>query len=276
MLDRTLINLNNGNSCPSPTVVHDALKRYLDFSNQLPVYYRGQLEQNKETGAAAARRRARLRQGRARDHAQLQRGAADRAERHRPQARRRSPHDRAGLRPDADDLGSARAARRHQGRADQLPGADHAGRSLSAVREGDHAAHEGAALLPHHQPHRTGLPGEAAVADGAPARHPDDRRRRARVRALPVQDGRPRVRLLRHEPAQVAAGAAQHGLSLRPPRSHRPDLAADRRAGAAQHRHPQVRRGRDDLPPRRLPRSTRRWRSIRRSASSGVPRACTI
>ena len=47
MLDRTLINLNNGNSCPSPTVVHDALKRYLDFSNQLPVYYRGQLEQNK-------------------------------------------------------------------------------------------------------------------------------------------------------------------------------------------------------------------------------------
>jgi selenocysteine lyase/cysteine desulfurase len=52
-LDRTIINLNNGNSCPSPTVVHDALKRYLDFSNQLPVYYRGQLEQNKET----ARRR---------------------------------------------------------------------------------------------------------------------------------------------------------------------------------------------------------------------------
>jgi isopenicillin-N epimerase len=52
-LDRTLINLNNGNSCPSPRVVHDALKRYLDFSNQLPVYYRGQLEQNKET----ARRR---------------------------------------------------------------------------------------------------------------------------------------------------------------------------------------------------------------------------
>lgn len=52
-LDRTLINLNNGNSCPSPRVVHEAMKRYLDFSNQAPVYYRGQLEQNKET----ARRR---------------------------------------------------------------------------------------------------------------------------------------------------------------------------------------------------------------------------
>jgi len=52
-LDRTLINLNNGNSCPSPRVVHEAYKRYLDFSNQAPVYHRGQLEQNAET----ARRR---------------------------------------------------------------------------------------------------------------------------------------------------------------------------------------------------------------------------
>jgi selenocysteine lyase/cysteine desulfurase len=52
-LDRTMINLNNGNSCPSPRIVHDALKRYLDFSNQTPVYHRGLLEQNRET----ARRR---------------------------------------------------------------------------------------------------------------------------------------------------------------------------------------------------------------------------
>jgi isopenicillin-N epimerase len=52
-LDRTLINFNNGNSCPSPRVVHEALKRYLDFSNQAPVYHRGMLEQNRET----ARRR---------------------------------------------------------------------------------------------------------------------------------------------------------------------------------------------------------------------------
>lgn len=48
-LDRTLINLNNGNSCPSPRVVHEAYKRYLDFSNQAPVYHRGLLERNIET-----------------------------------------------------------------------------------------------------------------------------------------------------------------------------------------------------------------------------------
>jgi isopenicillin-N epimerase len=37
-LDRTIINLNNGGVCPSPRVVHDALKRYLDFSNEAPTY----------------------------------------------------------------------------------------------------------------------------------------------------------------------------------------------------------------------------------------------
>lgn len=48
-LDRTISNLNNGNSCPSPRVVHDAMKRYYDVSNQAPVYYRGQIERNMET-----------------------------------------------------------------------------------------------------------------------------------------------------------------------------------------------------------------------------------
>jgi selenocysteine lyase/cysteine desulfurase len=53
MLDRSVINLNNGNSCPSPTVVHEAYKRYLDYSNQAPVYHRGLIERNIEV----ARRR---------------------------------------------------------------------------------------------------------------------------------------------------------------------------------------------------------------------------
>jgi isopenicillin-N epimerase len=53
-LDRTIINLNNGGCCPSPRVVHEALKRYLDLSNQAPVYHMWQiLEPNIE----AVRRR---------------------------------------------------------------------------------------------------------------------------------------------------------------------------------------------------------------------------
>jgi isopenicillin-N epimerase len=49
-LDRTLINLNNGGVCPSPRIVHEALKRYLDISNQAPAYHMWQvLEPNVET-----------------------------------------------------------------------------------------------------------------------------------------------------------------------------------------------------------------------------------
>src|SRR5690606_10443584 len=50
-LDRTIINLTNGGVCPSPRVVHEALKRYLDISNQSPVYHMWQvLEPNIESG----------------------------------------------------------------------------------------------------------------------------------------------------------------------------------------------------------------------------------
>src|SRR5215204_5233638 len=49
-LDRTIVNLNNGGCCPSPRVVHEAFKRYLDVSNQTPVYHMWQiLEPNIET-----------------------------------------------------------------------------------------------------------------------------------------------------------------------------------------------------------------------------------
>ena len=48
-LDRSIINLNNGGVCPSPRVVHEAFKRYLDISNQSPVYHMWQvLEPNIE------------------------------------------------------------------------------------------------------------------------------------------------------------------------------------------------------------------------------------
>lgn len=38
-LDRNLVNLNNGGVCPSPRVVQDALRRYLEYSNQAPSYF---------------------------------------------------------------------------------------------------------------------------------------------------------------------------------------------------------------------------------------------
>ena len=221
MLDRTLINLNNGNSCPSPTVVHDAYKRYLDYSNQAPVYHRGLIEQKQQHGPSPVGRRVRLRPRGARDHAELQRSAPDRAKRSRLEPGRRGGHDRAGLRPDADHVGSAGASREDQDHEDQFSCADDAGRPVSAVRR---------AITPQtkvlHFCHITNLTGQlfpvqAALADGSPRG------------ILTIVDGAHafahfpfklrdlEMRLLRHEPAQMAAGAAQHRVPLRAPRAHR-------------------------------------------------------
>src|SRR5438445_12242705 len=48
-LDRTLINLNNGNTCPSPRVVLEACKRYMDMSNMLPAHYRSAIQRHLQT-----------------------------------------------------------------------------------------------------------------------------------------------------------------------------------------------------------------------------------
>jgi selenocysteine lyase/cysteine desulfurase len=37
-VDRSLVNLNNGGVCPSPRVVQDAMRRYLELSNEAPVH----------------------------------------------------------------------------------------------------------------------------------------------------------------------------------------------------------------------------------------------
>ncbi|MFQ5677145.1 MAG: aminotransferase class V-fold PLP-dependent enzyme [bacterium] len=37
-VDRSLVNLNNGGVSPAPAVVHEAMKRHLDYSNEAPVY----------------------------------------------------------------------------------------------------------------------------------------------------------------------------------------------------------------------------------------------
>jgi selenocysteine lyase/cysteine desulfurase len=52
-VNRSHINLNNGGVCPSPRVVLEAMKRYLDLSNEAPVYTMWQLL---EPGVEAVRR----------------------------------------------------------------------------------------------------------------------------------------------------------------------------------------------------------------------------
>ena len=48
-LDRTLTNLNNGFTCPTPRVVLEAVWRYMEIINMLPVHYQRQIQQNIQT-----------------------------------------------------------------------------------------------------------------------------------------------------------------------------------------------------------------------------------
>jgi len=48
-LDRTLINLNNGFTCPMPRVALESVARYMDMINMLPVHYQGMVAASVQT-----------------------------------------------------------------------------------------------------------------------------------------------------------------------------------------------------------------------------------
>jgi len=48
-LDRSLINLNNGFTCPTPRVALESVWRYMDMINMLPVHYQGMVAGNTQT-----------------------------------------------------------------------------------------------------------------------------------------------------------------------------------------------------------------------------------
>ena len=48
-LDRSLINLNNGFTCPTPRVALESEWRYMDMINMLPVHYQAMIAKNVET-----------------------------------------------------------------------------------------------------------------------------------------------------------------------------------------------------------------------------------
>src|SRR5690606_35822280 len=49
-VDRTLVNLNNGGVSPAPAFVQEAMKRHLDFSNELPAYTMWQIQEPRREG----------------------------------------------------------------------------------------------------------------------------------------------------------------------------------------------------------------------------------
>ena len=242
-LDRTLINLNNGGVCPSPRVVHEAMKRYLDISNQAPAYHMWQvLEPNIESVRAQLAAEFGCDTEELASHAQRQRGAADRAARHRPEAGDEVVTTNQDY-PRMLDTWQQRV--RRDGivlKQISFPVPPRSQADLVSIF--DEALSPRTKVL--HFCHITNLTGQIfpvrdVCRDGTCPRHRHDRGRRTCVRALPVHAGRPRVRLLRHEPAQVAAGAGGHGVSLRPAGANQGALAAHARQRVEGQRHPEVR-----------------------------------
>ena len=167
-LDRTIINLNNGGCCPSPRVVHEALKRYLDISNQAPVYHMWQiLEPNIES----VRRRLAAEFGCDAEELAITRNASEAL-----QIAQLGIALKAGdeVVTTNQDYGRMLDTWDQRVRRDGIkltkisfpvppPSLDDLADRLIAR---DHAGHEGAPLLPHHQPHRPDLPGEADLRRG--------------------------------------------------------------------------------------------------------------
>ena len=158
-LDRTIINLNNGGCCPSPRVVHEAFKRYLDISNQAPVYHMWQiLEPNIET----VRRRLAAEFGCDPEEMAITRNASEAL-----QIAQLGIDLKAGdeVVTTNQDYGRMLDTWDQRARRDGItvkkisfpvppPSMDDLADRLLG---GDRAEDEGAALLPHHQPHRTDL-----------------------------------------------------------------------------------------------------------------------
>jgi isopenicillin-N epimerase len=72
-LDRTLINLNNGFTCPTPRVVLESVWRYMEIINMLPVHYQRMVQRNIQT----IRRRMAMEFGCEPEELALTRGASE-------------------------------------------------------------------------------------------------------------------------------------------------------------------------------------------------------
>ncbi len=72
-LDRTLINLNNGFTCPMPRVALESVGRYMDMINMLPVHYQGMVAASVQT----IRRRMAMEFGCDAEEMALTRGASE-------------------------------------------------------------------------------------------------------------------------------------------------------------------------------------------------------
>ena len=152
--------------------MHEAFKRYLDISNQSPVYHMWQiLEPNIET----VRRRLAAEFGCSPEEMAITRNASEALQIAQLGIDLKAGDEVVTTNQDYGrmlDTWDQRVRREgHHGEEDLVPGAAAVdGRSRGSPDLGDRAEDEGPALLPHHEPHRADFPGEEDLRRGARAR----------------------------------------------------------------------------------------------------------
>ena len=237
--DRTLINLNNGGVAPAPSHVLEQMIRDLRFANELPAHHMwGILEPRIES----VRRDLAREFGCDPEEMAITRNASEALEililgidLKRGDEVVVTDQNYPRMLTTWDQREPPRGDRRQEdlvrGPAPVAPT-----HFVDQIRRGDHAANAGDRVHPHRRTSRaTSSPVREVVAMARRARASRSFIDGAHAFAhFPFTPRRPGLRLLRHEPAQVAARPDRHGLPLRPQGQDQVDLAAHGRRRTSQ------------------------------------------
>ena len=216
--DRTVINLNNGGVCPTPGHVLEHMIRDLRFTNESPVQHMWRIL---EPRVESVRRDLAREFGCDAEEIAITRNASEAMETlifgidlNRGDEVIITDQNYPRMITSWEQRGSPRGDRRQE---DLLPDpARESARLRRSHPRGDHPPDAGHRVPPHHQPLRADPAGPRRRAAGQGEGDRGLHRRRPRLRPLPVQARRPRMRLLRLQPAQVAAGADRDRVPLHP------------------------------------------------------------
>ena len=205
-VDRNVINLNNGYVSPSPRTVQDAMRRYLEYSDMGPYHT---MVSVLERQVESVRRRLASAAGCDPEEIAITRNASESLENAQYGIDLKPGDEVLTTNQDyprmIDTFAAARAPRRHRAQ-DRFRSPCRRPRMDDLYRRFEHAVTPRTkVILVCHITNRTGqiFPVQPHLPDGARARHPGDRGRRARLQPFPLQDLRPGLRLLRRQPAQV-------------------------------------------------------------------------
>ena len=239
-VDRNIINFNNGHVSPAPRMVQDALRRYLDYSDMGPVHT---MINNLEHQVETVRRRIAQNAGCDPEEIAITRNASESLENAQYGVDLKPGDEVLTTNQDYPRmLTTFRQRERREGIVLKTISFPVPPPSMDDLyqRFANAVTPKTKLILVCHITNRTGqiFPGQAHLRNGARAQHSGDRGWRARLQSFPVQDLRPRLRLLRNQSPQVDLRAHRDRFPIRPQIAHRQHVVHDGVFRYPSERHP--------------------------------------